>query len=46
MAFTRAVFDHHSTALGYHRRLPVRIRTYLMETRGLSDDVIFRFLLG
>lgn len=46
MAFTRAVFDHHSTALGYHRRLPARIRTYLMETRGLSDEVICRFLLG
>ncbi len=46
MAFTRAVFDHHSTALGYHRWLPVRIRTYLMETRGLSDDVICRHLLG
>ncbi len=46
MAFDRAVFDHHSTALGFHRRLPARIRTYLMETRGLSDDVIHRFLLG
>ena len=46
MAFTRAVFDHHSTALGYHRRLPARIRSYLMETRGLSDDVIRRYLLG
>lgn len=46
MAFSRAVFDHHSTALGYHRRLPARIRTYLMETRGLSEDVICRYLLG
>src|ERR1700688_497362 len=46
MAFTRAVFDHHSTALGYHRRLPARIRTYLMETRGLSGDVIDEYLLG
>jgi DNA primase len=46
MALTRAVFDHHSTALGYHRRLPARIRTYLMETRGLSEEVICRFLLG
>jgi DNA primase len=46
MAFTRAVFDHHSTALGYHRRLPARIRAYLMETRGLSEEVICRHLLG
>ena len=40
MIFTRAVFDHHSTALGYHRRLSSRIRKYLMGTRGLSGDVI------
>lgn len=46
MAFDRAVFDHHSTALGYHRGLPQRIRTYLMEARGLSDDVIHCYLLG
>jgi DNA primase len=46
MAFDHAVFDHYSTALGYHRRLPPRIRAYLMEARGLSDDVIHRFLLG
>lgn len=46
MAFTRDVVDHHSTALGYHRRLPARVRSYLMETRGLSDDVICRHLLG
>jgi len=45
MAFIRAVFDHHSTALGYHRRLPARIHTYLMETRGLSDEVIRCHLL-
>jgi len=46
MTFTRAVFDHHSTALGYHRRLPARIRTYLMETRGLSGEVIDEHFLG
>ena len=46
MSFTRAIFDHHSTALGFHRRLPTRIRTYLMEARGLSDEVIDRYLLG
>jgi hypothetical protein len=46
MSLDRGVVDHHSTALGYHRRLPLRIRTYLTETRGLSDDVICRFLLG
>jgi hypothetical protein len=28
--FHPRVFDHHSPALGYHRRLPARIRTYLM----------------
>jgi DNA primase len=46
MPFTRAVFDHHSTALGYHRRLSARIRQYLMDTRGLSEEIIYRFLLG
>jgi hypothetical protein len=46
MAFDCAVFDHHSTVLGFHRRLPARIRTYLMEARGLSEEVIDRFLLG
>jgi len=46
MIFSRAGFDHHSTALGYHRRLPLHILTYLMEARGLSDDVICHFLLG
>lgn len=46
MAFTRVVFDHYSLALGYHRRLPARIRTYLMEARGLSEEVICRYLLG
>jgi DNA primase len=46
MAFDRAVFDYHSTALGYHRGLPPRIRTYLMEMRGLSEEVIDHYLLG
>jgi len=46
LAYARAVFDHHSTGLGYHRRLAKHIHTYLTETLGLSDDVICRFLLG
>jgi DNA primase len=46
MSLDRALFDLRSLALGYHHRLPVRIRTYLMETRGLSEEVIDEHLLG
>jgi hypothetical protein len=46
MAFDRALFDLRSVSFGYHRRLPARIRSYLMETRGLPEEVIDRYLLG
>lgn len=46
MSLDRALFDLRSLAQGYHRRLPPHTRTYLMETRGLSEEVIDRFLLG
>lgn len=38
-------FDLRNVALGYHRRLPQRIREYL-EGRGIPDELIDRFLLG
>lgn len=46
MPFTRAVFDLRPIAEGFHRRLPARIRAYLTEVRGLSEEVVDRFLLG
>src|SRR5437660_223371 len=33
-------------ALEYHRNLPLRIRDYLREARGISEAVIDRFVLG
>src|SRR5437870_3915184 len=33
-------------ALEYHQKLPARIRQYLTEARGISDEVIERHLLG
>jgi len=35
-----------SVALYYHRRLPDRIRNYLNDERGISDEVIHSSLLG
>src|SRR5437867_1014088 len=38
--------DGQNIARQYHRNLPPRVREYLRQVRGISDDVIDRHLLG
>ncbi|MBU4492073.1 MAG: hypothetical protein KKD69_06385, partial [Euryarchaeota archaeon] len=42
----KKIFEANGTVEKFHKQLPERIRKYLIEQRGLSDEIISRFKIG